>query len=103
MGLGEIQTKLTAAHAPFLRRFDAANAHDADNPDDAFEDRSAQVVTMFGGAAVIRDKPIPERATAVHAVLEAWVSASTTPSSWPARCCPASEAWLGSALGPARA
>ncbi|HTR95408.1 MAG TPA: hypothetical protein VMI73_27060 [Trebonia sp.] len=28
--LGEIQAKLTAAHAGFLRRFDAAGAHDAD-------------------------------------------------------------------------
>jgi hypothetical protein len=28
--LGEIQAKLTAAHAGFLRRFDATNAHDAD-------------------------------------------------------------------------
>jgi uncharacterized protein DUF222 len=28
--LGEIQAKLAAAHAGFLRRFDAANAHDAD-------------------------------------------------------------------------
>jgi hypothetical protein len=28
--LGEIQAKLTAAHAGLLRRFDAANAHDAD-------------------------------------------------------------------------
>ena len=30
IGLGEIQAKLTAAHAGLLRRFDAANAHDAD-------------------------------------------------------------------------
>ncbi len=30
IALGEIQAKLTAAHAGFLRRFDAANAHDAD-------------------------------------------------------------------------
>jgi uncharacterized protein DUF222/HNH endonuclease len=30
IGLGEIQAKLTAAHAGFLRRFDAAAAHDAD-------------------------------------------------------------------------
>src|SRR5215469_941873 len=28
--LGEIQAKATAAHAAFLRRFDAADAHDAD-------------------------------------------------------------------------
>lgn len=28
--LGEVQAKLTAAHAGLLRRFDAANAHDAD-------------------------------------------------------------------------
>jgi Domain of unknown function (DUF222) len=30
IGLGEIQAKLTAAHASLLRRFDAADAHDAD-------------------------------------------------------------------------
>ena len=30
IALGEIQAKLTAAHAGFLRRFDAADAHDAD-------------------------------------------------------------------------
>ncbi|HEX3514156.1 MAG TPA: hypothetical protein VHT26_09175, partial [Trebonia sp.] len=30
IGLGELQAKLAAAHAGFLRRFDAANAHDVD-------------------------------------------------------------------------
>jgi len=30
IALGEIQAKLTAAHAGFLRQFDASNAHDAD-------------------------------------------------------------------------
>ena len=30
VALGEVQAKLTAAHAGFLRRFDAAGAHDAD-------------------------------------------------------------------------
>src|SRR6201996_6369264 len=30
IALGEIQAKLTAAHAGLLRRFDAADAHDAD-------------------------------------------------------------------------
>src|ERR1700752_2799791 len=30
IGLGEVQAKLTAAHAGLLRRFDAADAHDAD-------------------------------------------------------------------------
>ena len=30
LALGEIQAKLAAAHAEFLRRFDAADAHDAD-------------------------------------------------------------------------
>jgi hypothetical protein len=30
VSLGEVQAKLTAAHAMLLRRFDAANAHDAD-------------------------------------------------------------------------
>jgi len=44
---------------------------DPDNPDDAFEDRSVQVGTTFGGAAVIRGNLTPECATAVRAVLEA--------------------------------
>jgi hypothetical protein len=30
VALGDIQAKLTAAHARVLRRFDAADAHDAD-------------------------------------------------------------------------
>ena len=30
IGLGEVQAKLTAAHAAFLRRFDAVGAHDTD-------------------------------------------------------------------------
>src|ERR1700685_2252059 len=30
VSLGEVQAKLTAAHAGLLRRFDAADAHDAD-------------------------------------------------------------------------
>ena len=30
VALGEIQAKLAAAHTDFLRRFDAADAHDAD-------------------------------------------------------------------------
>ncbi|HEX3958958.1 MAG TPA: DUF222 domain-containing protein, partial [Trebonia sp.] len=30
IALGEVQAKLTAAHAGLLRRFDAADAHDAD-------------------------------------------------------------------------
>jgi hypothetical protein len=30
IGLGEVQARLTAAHARFLHRFNAANAHDAD-------------------------------------------------------------------------
>src|SRR5262252_6679911 len=30
MSLGELQAKVTAAHAAFLRRSDAADAHDAD-------------------------------------------------------------------------
>lgn len=44
---------------------------DPDNPDDAFEDRSVQVGTTFGGAAVIRGNLTPECAAAVRAVLEA--------------------------------
>jgi len=44
---------------------------DPDNPDDASEDRSVQVGTTFGGAAVIRGNLTPGCAAAVRAVLEA--------------------------------
>src|SRR6201996_8073800 len=44
---------------------------DPDEPDDGFDDRSVQLGTTFGGAAVLRGDLTPECATAVRAVLEA--------------------------------
>jgi hypothetical protein len=44
---------------------------DPDDPEDGFDDRSLQLGTTFGGAAVIRGSLTPECATAVRAVLEA--------------------------------
>src|ERR1700744_3447318 len=44
---------------------------DPDEPDDGFDDRSVQLGTTFGGAAVLRGNLTPECATAVRAVLEA--------------------------------
>jgi hypothetical protein len=44
---------------------------DPDDPDDGFDDRSLQLGTTFGGAAVLRGNLTPECATAVRAVLEA--------------------------------
>jgi hypothetical protein len=44
---------------------------DPDDPDDSFDDRSLQLGTTFGGAAVLRGNLTPECATAVRAVLEA--------------------------------
>ena len=43
---------------------------DPDEPDDGFDDRSVQLGTTFGGAAVIRGNLTPECATAVRAALE---------------------------------
>ena len=44
---------------------------DPGQPDDGFDDRSVQLGTTFGGAAVLRGDLTPECATAVRAVLEA--------------------------------
>jgi Domain of unknown function (DUF222)/HNH endonuclease len=50
IGLGEIQAKLTAAHAGFLRRFDAANAHDADGYGSSSAWLAAKAGMSKGGA-----------------------------------------------------
>jgi hypothetical protein len=44
---------------------------DPDDPGDGFDDRSVQLGTTFGGAAVLRGDLTPECAAAVRAVLEA--------------------------------
>jgi hypothetical protein len=50
IGLGEVQAKLTAAHAAFLRRFDAANAHDTDGYGSSFAWLSAKAGMSKGAA-----------------------------------------------------
>ena len=89
---------------------DGRQRPDPDGPDDAFEDRSVQIGTTFGGAGVIRGNLTPECAAAVRALLEALgkkptrgttaprTNASMTRCRWHARYCPASMARL-SCLG----
>jgi hypothetical protein len=50
---------------------DGRQRPDPDGPDDAFEDRSVQIGTTFGGTGVIRGNLTPECAAAVRALLEA--------------------------------
>src|SRR3984893_10944548 len=60
IALGEIQAKLTAAHAAFLRRFDAAGAHDADGCGSASAWLGAQAGLLEEGApGPGRPKPPP--------------------------------------------
>jgi hypothetical protein len=49
----------------------AMSVRDPDDPDDGFAERSIQLGTTFGGAAVLRGDLTPECAAAVRAVLEA--------------------------------
>jgi Domain of unknown function (DUF222) len=63
IALGEIQAKLTAAHAAFLRRFDAADAHDADGygSTSAWLAAKAQLTRKDARAAVREMRRLSER------------------------------------------
>jgi Domain of unknown function (DUF222) len=63
IALGEIQAKLTAAHAAFLRRFDAADAHDADGygSTSAWLAAKAQLTRKDARAAVREMRRLGER------------------------------------------
>src|SRR6516162_3188434 len=61
--LGELQAKVTAAHAGFLRRFDAADAHDADGygTSAAWLAAMAKLAPRDARAAVRRMRRLGER------------------------------------------
>jgi hypothetical protein len=61
--LGEIQAKVTAAHAAFLRRFDAADAHDADGygTSSAWLAATTKLAPKDAKAAVWRMRRLGER------------------------------------------
>src|SRR5215475_6388892 len=61
--LGELQAKVTAAHAAFLRRFDAADAHDADGygTSSAWLAAMARLAPRDAKAAVRRMRRLGER------------------------------------------
>jgi len=61
--LGELQAKVTAAHAAFLRRFDAADAHDADGygTSSAWLAAVAKLAPKDAKAAVRRMRQLGER------------------------------------------
>src|SRR5579863_537041 len=63
VALGEVQGKLTAAHAAFLRRFDAADAHDADGygSSSAWLAAKAQLTRKDARAAVREMRRLGER------------------------------------------
>ncbi|HVT69340.1 MAG TPA: DUF222 domain-containing protein [Trebonia sp.] len=82
IALGEIQTKLTAAHAGVLRRFDAASAHDADGygSSSAWLAARAKMTRKAARTAVRRMRQSRERprihdAQAAGAISESWASA----------------------------
>src|SRR5579863_3381970 len=79
--LGEVQSKLAAAHATFLRRFDAADAHDADGygSSSAWLAALAKMTKKDAKAAVRQMRTLGERphlaaALARHDVSESWVT-----------------------------
>src|SRR5215468_6786799 len=61
--LGELQAKFTAAHAAVLRRFDAADAHDADGygTSSAWLAAMAKLARKDAQAAVWRMRRLTER------------------------------------------
>src|SRR5215475_2654974 len=64
VGLGEVGAKFTAAHAAFLRRFDAADAHDADGygTSAAWLAAMAKLAPKDAKAAVRRMRQLTEHA-----------------------------------------
>src|SRR5215472_14275290 len=65
VALGEIQGRLTAAHAEFLRRFDAASGHDADGYGTSSAWLAAQTrIARKDARAAVRDMRRPRRPAA---------------------------------------
>ena len=82
IGLGEIQAKLTAAYADFLRRFDAADAHNADGygSSSAWLAARAQLTKRDARAAVRQMRQYGQRkhlaeALATGAITGSWAAA----------------------------
>jgi hypothetical protein len=81
IALGEIQAKLTAARASFLRRFDAANAHDADGygSSSAWLAATGKMSRRDARAAVRQMRQLGERprladALAAGTITESWAA-----------------------------
>ena len=121
IALGEVQAKLTAAHAGLLRRFDAADAHDVDGygSSSSWLAAKAQLTRKDARAAVremrrLGERPRLDAALASGDITRSWALAIadwtrklpgpeatvprgngfTTPCGWPARCSPASDTGL---------
>ena len=82
IALGEIQTKLAAAHAEFLRRFDAADAHDADGYGSASAWLAAKTrISGKDARAAVREmrrlgeRPLLRDAVAAGAISRSWAAA----------------------------
>jgi uncharacterized protein DUF222 len=82
IALGEIQAKLTAAHAAFLRRFDAADAHDADGYGSSSSWLAAKGgMSKKGARSVVRqmrrlgDRPLLAAALAAGGITDSLASA----------------------------
>jgi hypothetical protein len=76
--LGELQAKVTAAHAAFLRRFDAADAHDADGygTSAAWLAAKTQLSVKDAKAAVRRMRQLTEHGCLADALAAGRISAS---------------------------
>src|SRR5262249_35140434 len=76
--LGELQAKVTAAHAAFLRRFDAAGAHDADGygTSSAWLAAKTQLSVKDAKAAVRRMRQLTEHQHIAEALAAGQISAS---------------------------
>jgi hypothetical protein len=76
--LGELQAKVTAAHAAFLRRFDAADAHDADGygTSSAWLAAMAKLAPKDARAAVRRMRQLTEHRHIADALAAGQISAS---------------------------
>src|SRR5215831_2064287 len=79
--LGELQAKVTAAHAGFLRRFDAAGGHDADGygTSAAWLAAMGKMARKDAQAAVRRMRRLTE-----HACLQEALAAGRISASWAA-------------------
>jgi hypothetical protein len=84
IGLGELRAKLAAAHAALLRRFDAADAHDADGyaTSSAWLAAMAKLAKNDARAAVRQMRQLSARPQ-----LAAGLAAGTISESWAAQIC----------------